>query len=443
MLEKFKTSKKWTYGVYLIIFGFMLIMNVLTHMTADDFSYSINMGTANDRVSSLSEIFKSLELHKEYVNGRLIPHFFVYLFVMLPSFVFDLVNSAVFTLMIFLMSVIGNPSGKRNNLIPALMFAFTALCQPSFGQQFLWIAGACNYLWCMPFALAFLLPYYNYLVHGKTLHPALWAPFFLTALCACAYSENMSAGIMFTAGCFILATKLIFKKKLRAEHFIALGIGFVGYCFMVFQQGTKDQKLSNFQFGTVMWVLFVGLAIIATLVLPIFLYVLFLRRSKREGVKRERLFATYIFIAGGLCSNFIMLVADVYPHRCATYMVVTLLLALSILYSSLENVSFGKHTKKICASFLVFTTLFIGFGVFDVCRMHVNRMEMEAVIEEAKASGGSTDVYVPMEKAISKFSAQRGHVYFSSVEADGRRVWPNREAAIYYEVDSILGKWEK
>ena len=251
----------------------------------------------------------------------------------------------------------------------------------------------------------------------------------------------MSAGIMFTAFSFIAISKFKFKRKLRLEQILALIIGFVGYCFMAFQQGTKDQKLSNFEPKTILLVFLVALGMVAILIVPILLYAKLLKQAKRENVAKEKLFATYILLAGGHVSNLIMLVADVYPLRCATYLVLTHLLAVGILYSSLERVSLGRHTKKLVCTALVFTSLYLSFGIVDIVRLHAFHMEMEEIIEEGKEKG-STGIYVPLTKSISKFSAQRGHVYFSTLDPKGKKMWPNREAALYYEVDFILGYWE-
>ena len=128
-------------------------------MFADDFSYSFSFSNG-ERIESITDIFFSQVAHYNVMNGRIITHFLAQLFLYFGDGIFNYINVCFYLLLIFLIylhvySTLKNFSLLNFLLISVLLF----LCTPSFGQSFLWITGASNYLYGIIIILLVLLPY--------------------------------------------------------------------------------------------------------------------------------------------------------------------------------------------------------------------------------------------------------------------------------------------
>ena len=156
-LSRFSRSQLPLLLVCLGFFAMMLLCNHWTHLIADDYRYCFSYAD-DTRIESIAQIFPSMAAHRQSMNGRVVPHFLVQLFLMLPKGVFDLVNSLFFVLLVWLLHTLAVGRGLPNPvLLTLLFFAFWAF-QPDFGQVFLWLTGSVNYLWCGVFSLLWLLP---------------------------------------------------------------------------------------------------------------------------------------------------------------------------------------------------------------------------------------------------------------------------------------------
>lgn len=87
----------------------MLALNILSPYHGDDFAYNFSFATG-ERIASFADIFPSLASHAHSMNGRLVAHFFVHLFTLFPTVVFDIVNSVVFIALLLLMRTFTRPS---------------------------------------------------------------------------------------------------------------------------------------------------------------------------------------------------------------------------------------------------------------------------------------------------------------------------------------------
>ena len=95
MLERLRHSRGLEIFVLAAVFMVLLLCNVKTPMIADDFAYSFSFADGQ-RVDSLGDIFSSMAAHRLWMNGRVIAHFLVQLFLMLPPLVFAFIISTAF-----------------------------------------------------------------------------------------------------------------------------------------------------------------------------------------------------------------------------------------------------------------------------------------------------------------------------------------------------------
>jgi hypothetical protein len=132
---------------------FFFILNVYTPLIADDYSYSLG-------VHSIGDIFKyQYNLYLSW-SGRNVAHFIAQLWLLAGKSLFNIANTIVYCVFIFLVQFHITGSIKKPNpglfLIINIFFWFFV---PVWGQNFLWLIGSCNYLWTTTVILFFLVPF--------------------------------------------------------------------------------------------------------------------------------------------------------------------------------------------------------------------------------------------------------------------------------------------
>ena len=73
------------------IFALMLVLNVLTPLICDDYTYNLNFLT-KEPLGGFFEIFESMYAHSYKMNGRLISHGLAQVFMLLSPMVFDVLQ---------------------------------------------------------------------------------------------------------------------------------------------------------------------------------------------------------------------------------------------------------------------------------------------------------------------------------------------------------------
>lgn len=101
-LRKMNGNKYLFYLLVAGIFGIMFLLNHYTFYAADDYSY-MNSFATHKKIQTVWDIFPSMYAHAKGMNGRLVAHFFVQLFLLLPSGIFDVVNAVIFTMLILIL----------------------------------------------------------------------------------------------------------------------------------------------------------------------------------------------------------------------------------------------------------------------------------------------------------------------------------------------------
>lgn len=156
-----------------IIYLFLYLLNYLTPMSfGDDYVYAFiwpgqpmynPLPEAVERVCSVGDILKSQWLHYFTGNGRAPAHLLVQFFIWQGKWLFNIFNSLIFVLLVLEIYWISH-KGKISlddlqvRILYGIFFSLWVFT-PGFNPVFLWICGACNYLWMAVLLLAFLLPY--------------------------------------------------------------------------------------------------------------------------------------------------------------------------------------------------------------------------------------------------------------------------------------------
>lgn len=149
-------ENKYKYIIIALLSGtFFYILNVFTPYCSDDWHYGFIFGTLIP-IQSVSDILQSQYYHYFQMNGRFVPHFFVQLFDgILGKQIFNIANACVFLLFIYLLvNKLKQYYQSTSQLLLLILFIIFFLI-PGFRNCFLWMSGACNYLWVATTILAF------------------------------------------------------------------------------------------------------------------------------------------------------------------------------------------------------------------------------------------------------------------------------------------------
>lgn len=432
-INQMKESKKLSYFIYFIFFSFMLALNYFTPKCVDDYCYMISLATI-ERIRGIRDIFSSLYIHAFTMNGRLIAHFFVYIFDWLPKSIFNFLNAGMYLMLIILTSRI--ISRKTNNLLLVLVFMLIWVFELDFGQVNLWLTGSCNYLWGHVFFLLFILPYYDLYCFNKRIKGKIVSVFFLLfAFFVGAYNEVTSFSALLFCSVFLFLSWKSNKLEQLWVYFFAIilcGAGALSLFLSPAEHGKSgdlmsvDSLVNGFARSAKVYLNFLPLILIWV--------ILFFVAAKKEA-KDKRLISSTIFFGGSVCANFLLVAASSYPGRCAAVSLILLIVADGILICDLPLASSHGFAALSAAIVIPFFCYFSVFGVYDIYNTGVKIKSNEQIIAEA-VSRGEERISIPCVYPNTKYSAIYNLKYIDLERPD---IWPNENMATYYGVERIEG----
>lgn len=156
----------------LIIFCFMLVLNVMKPLSSDDYflafiwpeGMGINAPLEEDakKIDSISDFYQSIKNYYMVWGGRVTGQSLMTFFVWLGKEYFNVFNAFMAVLLIaeiYWLSHEGEISLDFNLSYIIWIFFVLWSFNISFNDTFLWLSGACEYLWTLVIILAFLIPY--------------------------------------------------------------------------------------------------------------------------------------------------------------------------------------------------------------------------------------------------------------------------------------------
>ena len=224
-------DNKYLYFGYLLVIGIVFyLMNVFTPLCVDDWHYNFIYGT-DTPIKTIGDVLYSQYLHYFSMNGRFVPHFFVQIFDgILGKQLFNVVNTIVFLLFLHLLCVYVSKGRDIRFSILSISVFLVFIVLGGFNEEYLWMSGACNYLWCGTILLLFDYCF----LHEKLLDKISFfiiVPF--GVLCGWtneAMVIGMSAGYLY----------IIYRNKFRLNRqrcLLLLGL-FIGAAFLVLSPGS-------------------------------------------------------------------------------------------------------------------------------------------------------------------------------------------------------------
>lgn len=383
-----------------IIFGFILLLNVLTPMIADDYWYSFTLGKKpNTKVSSFSDIIGSQIAHYFWWGGRSVVHCIVQGLLMLPPFVADVFNSSVFIAYIALIYYLIKGRGKHSLPIFLLIFFSVWFLQPSIGDTILWMTGSGNYLWGTVLILLFILPYRFY--EGKTLNTlqsyTYAVLFFIYGIIAGWTNENTGGAMIVLSILFICLFKV---HKWSIPRWSVTGIlgAIIGYLFMILAPGNMVRAgesmpfdIQVFAFRFIMHstdlVYFCGIVII--------IYILLFSLSDYKSINPLKMpllqQISLMFIIAMFASVYAMVLSPAFPPRAWFGTITFLIIGVGSIFYSLRsilpNFSYILNISTILVSIAFLFSTYDALKDINIC--YTTMKDREVLIREAKLNNES------------------------------------------------------
>lgn len=274
--------KKIIFGIMLVLFITMVGINFYTPLYSDDLYMTQYKSVMDIWNASVDDYFNW--------NGRFIGQTLFRLLVYIPSWLFALVNAAIFCIFVFVTFLLSSKNWK--NLSPlklVIVISLFVLFIPSFGQTILWRAGAGNYLWTTTIILSMILPYYSHFfeTHEGLLFPKriLYPYLTIFGIAAGLSNENTSGGLLLCLLGF-LGYEYFHKKKVAWWQVYGFMATLFGFLILLMSPGNKIRTAATVGSdyltlkNMVLWLLnitealynehlwlFVGIAVCATLAL--------------------------------------------------------------------------------------------------------------------------------------------------------------------------------
>ena len=428
------TKKQITIVIFSVIFIFMFVLNFLTPLIADDFSYSFG---ADGRIKNLYDIYNKQVDHYFTWGGRTVAHTIAQIFLLFPKIIFSIANTFAYVLLIYLIYRIAR--GKSEDK-PILVIAINLLLWfvlPVFGQTCLWLIGSCNYLWTTDIILIFILKYMeNKPTKRKILSMILM---FLLGIIAGWTNENTAVGAI-----FIVVASLFFMKKSKVKlekWHISGAIGIViGFILLIAAPGNyaRNELFVDNTSVIVKWIYrAVNYSIsFVDILKPLILFTIILVTINIYYKKKiEKNVIVYLIAA--VLTVYSMVLSPTFSERAWFGVIIYAIIADMYLLYNVDKLN-RVYTYIIADVVLVFLTLY--------CSQYLNTA---LGIKELKSTWNSRIDYIESEKANNNFNVKveryvtldkhNPNYKLEDIAAD-EGTWPNNDIAKYFGIQGISSK---
>ena len=458
---------------FVCIFSTFYILNsLIPRAFGDDYLYafvwqghSMFIPLTEDavRISSLKDIFVSQWSHYFTWSGRAVSHTIIQLFLWLGKPVFNIFNAAVSVLLImeiYWCAHKGKMSTQFNAgmvcCIAFMLWAFT----PGFSGVFLWISGACNYLWTAVFLLAFLLPYIRkyYAFEDKLTENVFFAflMFLLVVIVGCSNVNSI---------CWVIMLLLVFlfanrrRKEMESWMFTGLAGLITGYALLMFAPGNIARlhvELTNLnaEIGPFMsWfnTKLLGPKIDILIAVFTFQFLLWyfclrslflLRKEARNDnrIEKESLLVKVLLFAS-FCMTFFMLFSPLFLPRSSFPGTVQLVIAVTVLLRvqgeyTTELIK-EKAIKFLCVISVLYTVVTVSATFYGFYDYHIQVKELLSYVQnsrEAKEQVITVNALTPVSETLENAS---GLHILSFAMSEDENFWNNVAFSRYYGIKGV------
>ena len=308
--EKFRKFiiqfSKWS--LLVLIFASILILNISTLLSPDDYNYTFVLGGApNDKVDTIKDCIDTGKYLYNNWTGRLIPHIILGIFRNFHMIVFEIVNTIMFMIMLILVNKVLT---KKITFLGILSSFGYLVFSMMFGEKFAWMAGALNYLWPTTCMLVVIYVLYKYTFEEINLKLLPKISIILFSFITAFMHEN----IAFVGGAFLLCIYIFNIKKIWKKDKIFYILTFIMFCLgaaaTIFAPGNfsrMGQENTAFSWGFLGNYINAKYHLIIVLISMIGIGIL----KEKDLLKKEILF----FILPAIIATLPMAVISYFPPR--------------------------------------------------------------------------------------------------------------------------------
>lgn len=441
-LNKIKniSGKTWIKIIFISIFLMMLVLNLLTPLIADDYSYSFIWDT-DHRIHNLYDVIVSQASHYMTWGGRSVAHFIAQVFLMMPKFIFSIFNSFIYTYIIYLIYKLAK--GKNKDDKPYLLLGIHFIIYfltPVFGQNCLWLIGSCNYIWTTCFMLLLIS---EFILKGDKKDSKLRiVGMLLLGILAGWTNENTAFGTIVILVLTLIINK-IDKEKISKWKISGLVGAILGFIIMIAAPGNyvRSTNFVDDDFIIIRWLKrFIectrGLGnycwlFIITLIILITVYI-----YNRKKINKY----LYAFVLGAIFSVYPMILSPEFPERSWFGVIIFFTISVMILIYSVDNIN--KVFKPIIIDMIILTSILycINYARLakDIYRLRNTWNYRISEINKIKNSDNSDIEFKPF------YTENWKNPNFGLAEInENKDEWPDKDIANYYGIDSISSKTVK
>ncbi|WP_142647548.1 DUF3329 domain-containing protein [Enterococcus faecium] len=442
MIKKIK-SDRHLFIVLFCIFVFMLILNSMSPLVHDDYSYFV-------KTSSIKTILS--DEYQQYMTwtGRSVVHVIFRFFTKLPKIYFNIYNSCMFSILVYQIimfsSIIKDRATKNVYLKGFIIFSLMWIFTPAFNNVYLWMAGSVNYLTAMVIMLSFILFYHRYITESKEQNNSFFKTIgmLLLGIIAGWCNENTSGGTLFIVVAYT-ALSYFYKNK-KIEKWMIAGIvgNIVGFLFMVMAPG-NDIRATYFDRSnlSIFWKILdaipaISRALQENAMFPLTIALALIVLSYLNSSLTISNILSSLFFVGGILTIGVLTISPTALSWSRSYFGGIIFIFISIVISLFELLTNFDKINKVVFS-MIFGYLMISFlllffnGTADIYKNYVSYNNQNESIKR-QIKNGEMDIVVPPlnYKPQTIYPVYNGNDITS--DKNNER---NRSVAAYWGVDSI------
>ncbi|WP_195955504.1 DUF3329 domain-containing protein [Clostridium saudiense] len=443
-------TRRVMFLITLIMIGTLFyLLNYYTSLYADDYSYSFSFMNGN-KINSIKDIILSQKEHYLNMNGRSIVHIIAQFFLYYEKSFFNFFNTIFFIITIVIIYFHSYGSLKNINLkwIVSIFFMLWIIT-PNFGQSYLWITGASNYLYGILIILIYLIPFRiaNNSIKSKNkglvINILLSALYLLLGIIAGWTNENTGVALICIIILYLISYK-ISKKRIKSWMIWGLIGNIIGFLLMILAPG-QSKRLENAGgiggisiiikrsiFITIDFMKYMTPLIIILSILLIYYY--FNNKNKMSIINMiEDLKIGIIFFIATLASIYSMIMSPSFPERAWSGPVILFIISLGNIFYKIE---FDKKFKILIITTISIVCILFCTSYIDAIlklrqtKLLVNQRVLKITSQKDKDNSSIT---IPDIIGYSKYDCYTSYGDLS----DNSTEWPNTAIARYYNVNSI------
>lgn len=409
-------------------FALMLALNVRTPLMMDDYDYSFSWSTG-ERLSGLADILRSQAAHYRLWGGRSVVHALAQLFLYWGKPVFNVACAAMYGLL--LLEILSLSRKREKSHRAALLLAAQTellLFVPFFATVFLWLDGACNYLFGTALALVPLLIAKSEreggFFDGGWRRGALALP-----LCFLAgwTNENTACGILALMG-LLLLLDVREGRNVRAWRPAALGAQLAGVLLMLLAPGNFARASGEAARGLFAELLYRALVVTWCLLryagVPLVAAALLLFFGRRRGIALRSRQAALLALCALLSAYALVASPQISDRSFIAVTVLALAAALTLLDDWLAES--GRRMAPAMALMLAVCVVSGAAALRDTAA-HQAAWTAQLSRIAAAVEQGETEVAVSGVPARSRFT-------MDIVLGDSPQDWPNSTLSRYFGI---------